>query len=307
MPTSTQQQPKTELVDLFLQLTNERREGNLLLPAKQAKNTLTEDEEQEEEVEQEKLSEPPESMYTKYYVTTEEMNAQTVWSIAPKEKVSTSSNDAVDNNKHVYYYLHGGTYVDGFTNQDWDFLAKLVDRLHCTITAPDYPLAPDYDVHDVFAMITPLYYELVESVGPSNLSLMGESAGGGMSLALAQWLRNEDIKQPSNIILFSPWLDATMTNPDISRKPGGINSSSSSLEIQELKKRGNLYAGKKIEPTNYLVSPIYGSFEDLAPITLFVCAVDPFVADCRKLKARVEAEGIILDYREFEDNLTGFC
>jgi len=289
---------ETELVNLFVQSTPMKSRVNLR-PLQQAKSTMTEDEEQEEEVEQEKGAEPPQSMYLKYHIKSEEMIEQMVWSIAPKEaEVSIGNKDDNNDNKHVYYYLHGGTYFDGFTNQDWDFLSKLVDRLHCTVTAPDYPLAPDHDVHDVFAMITPLYNELVENIGPSNLTLMGDSAGGGMSLALAQWLRNEEIEQPSSIILFSPWLDVTMKNPDISRVAGRVDSSSL-LEIKELKKRGEMYAGKKMEPMSHLVSPIYGSLEGLAPITLFVRSNDLFVADCRKLKSKAESRGITLDYQEF--------
>jgi epsilon-lactone hydrolase len=231
-------------------------------------------------------TEPSRKMHLKYHFTVQEMNEQSVWSIAPKDKVT---------DKHIYY-LHGGTYIDGFTDQHWHLIANLVERLRCTVTAPDYPLAPDHDVHDALEMVIPLYRELVETADASNLTLMGDSAGGGMSLALAQWLRNEDIKQPSNLFLLSPWLDVTMTNPDISRV---VKIDDSSSEIQELRQRGKMYAGKT-DPTNYIVSPIYGSLDHLAPITLLVGMNDVFVADCRKLKAKADAEGIALDYREFE-------
>jgi acetyl esterase/lipase len=60
-----------------------------------------------------------------------------------------------------------------------------------------------------------------------------------------------------------------------------------------------MYAGKT-DPTNYVVSPIYGSLDHLAPITLLVSLNDVFVSDCRRLKAKADSEGIALDYREFE-------
>lgn len=132
---------------------------------------------------------------------------------------------------------------------------------------------------------------------------MGDSARGGIAIALPQWLRNEEIEQPSNIILFSPWLDVTMTNPEISKlvsAPAMTNNNAFSLELQvlELRKRGELYAGKK-ESSNYMVRPIYGIFEGLAPITLFVRTTDLFANDCQKFKAKAEEEGVTLDYREF--------
>lgn len=269
---------QSELTELALQLIGRKNKVSFR-PTQLAAREMAEEEDEEG-------TEPSRRMHMKFHITTQEMNEQTVWSIAPKEKAT---------DKHIYY-LHGGTYVDGFTNQHWYLVANLVERLRCTVTAPDYPLAPDHDVHDALEMVIPLYRELVETADASNLTLMGDSAGGGMSLALAQWLRNEDIKQPSNLFLLSPWLDVTMTNPEISRV---VKIDDSSSEIQELRQRGKMYAGKT-DPRNYIVSPIYGSLDHLAPITLLVGMNDVFIADCRKLKAKAGAEGIALDYREFE-------
>lgn len=269
---------QSELTELALQLIGRKNKVSFR-PTQLAAGEMAEEDDDEG-------TEPSRRMHMKFHITTQEMNEQTVWSVAPKKKAT---------GKQIYY-LHGGTYVDGFTNQHWYFVANLVERLRCTVTAPDYPLALDHDVHDALEMVIPLYRELVETADASNLTLMGDSAGGGMSLALAQWLRNEDIKQPSNLFLLSPWLDVTMTNPDISRV---VKIDDSSSEIQELRQRGKMYAGKT-DPTNYIVSPIYGSLDHLAPITLLVGMNDVFVADCRKLKAKADAEGIALDYREFE-------
>ena len=158
---------QTELVDLFLQFNSAKRKKSNLRPLHLAgKGEMTQ--------EQKESAEPPQQMRRKYRITSEEMNEQTIWRIAPKEK-------AENDKKHVYY-LHGGTYVDGFTNQHWRFLAKLVDRFHWSVTAPDYPLAPEHDVHDAFAMLIPLYRELVEMVDASKLTLMGDSAGGSESI-----------------------------------------------------------------------------------------------------------------------------
>ncbi|HEX8039754.1 MAG TPA: alpha/beta hydrolase, partial [Chryseosolibacter sp.] len=116
--------------------------------------------------------------------------------------------------KHILY-LHGGAYVQNFVRQHWIFLQALLEDLHCDITAPDYPLAPAHTYRDAFNMIVPLYKKLIQTVSPSDLILMGDSAGGGFALALAQYLREKDLPQPSKIFLLSPWLDVTMTNPAI--------------------------------------------------------------------------------------------
>lgn len=64
-------------------------------------------------------------------------------------------------------------------------------------------------------MIIPLYRQVSSEVEERDLVVMGDSAGGGISLALAQLLREMGLKQPGNIILISPLLDMTFSHPMI--------------------------------------------------------------------------------------------
>ncbi|HVE59098.1 MAG TPA: alpha/beta hydrolase [Pyrinomonadaceae bacterium] len=236
--------------------------------------------------ENERLNDKPSSkVYEKHLVSTREYRGRTVWTVAPREKRSE---------KHILY-LHGGGYVNGFAWLHWSFISNLVSRLGCTVIAPDYPLTPENQVHNVFDMVFPIYQELLTKVGAENLIVMGDSAGGGIGLALAMRARDEKIEQPSEIVLLSPWLDVTMTNTDAEK----IDRFDPFLDIRGLKYLGKIYAGET-DPTDYLVSPIYGSLKNLAPITLFIGTHDLFVADCRKFKNKAEAEGIKIDYHEYE-------
>ena len=228
---------------------------------------------------------PPRRLFQKHHITTRWMNGRAIWTVAPRENAS---------DLHICYF-HGGAYVLGFSAFYWRFISRLVDRLHCTVIAPDYPLAPQYHVDDVFAMALPLYRELVASVGAANLTVMGDSAGGGLALALAQALRGEGIEQPAHLLLLSPWLDVTMTNPGIQE----VDALDVVLGVQGLRDAGEMYAGETAT-TDYHVSPIYVSVKDLAPITLFIGTHDILVADCRKLRTQAEAEGVEIDYHEYE-------
>jgi len=51
---------------------------------------------------------------------------------------------------------------------------------------------------------------------------------------------------------------------------------------------------------SYLVSPVYGSLKNLAPVTLFIGTRDILYPDCRKLRDKASAEGVRLDYREYD-------
>ena len=189
----------------------------------------------------------------------------------------------------------GGGYVNSFASQHWTLMSKLVQALNCTVTAPNYPHAPEYHVHDVFALLLPLYTELAARAGAANVILMGDSSGGGISLALAQRLREEGGEQPRQIILLSPWLDATLSNPDIPE----FDRIDPFLGVEGLKYAGEVYA-RNVDPKNYLVSPVYGSLKDLAPVTLFIGTCDILFPDCRKLRDKAAAEGVTIDYREYD-------
>ena len=230
-------------------------------------------------------SEPSKRLHRKYQIAKRTVNSHLVWTIAPKQNASE---------KHVIY-LHGGAYVNSFAPQHWDFMSKLVDMLGCTVTAPNYPHAPEHNVHDVFALMLPLYNELAASAGSANITIMGDSSGGGISLALAQRLREGGHAQPGHIVLLSPWLDATLSNPEIAE----FDKIDPFLGVEGLRYGGEVYA-RDVDPKSYLVSPVYGSLKDLAPVTLFIGTRDILYPDCRKLRDKAATEGVRLDYREYD-------
>ncbi len=230
-------------------------------------------------------SEPSKRLRRKHLITSRTIDGHLVWTIAPKQNLSE---------KRVIY-LHGGAYVNSFAPQHWDFMSKLVDRLSCTITAPNYPHAPEYNVHDVFALMLPLYDELAANAGSANITIMGDSSGGGISLALAQRLRADGRDQPGHVVLLSPWLDATLSSPEIAE----FDKVDPFLGVAGLKYGGAVYA-RDVDPKSYLVSPVYGSLKDLAPVTLFIGTRDILYPDCRKLRDQAAAEGARLDYREYD-------
>ena len=230
-------------------------------------------------------TEPSRRLHRKHRISKREVNDHLVWTVAPKENAGE---------KHVIY-LHGGAYVNSFASQHWALMSKLVETLNCTVVAPNYPHAPEHCVTDVFDLLVPMYNELAARVGSANVTLMGDSSGGGISLALAQRLREGGGEQPGNIILLSPWLDATLSNPEIAE----FDKIDPFLGVEGLKYGGEVYA-RDVEPKSYLVSPVYGSLKNLAPITLFIGTRDILYPDCRKLRNNAAAEGVKINYREYE-------
>ena len=229
--------------------------------------------------------EPPFSVSKTCHIHKFQINDRNVFTLKPKNKNDTG--------KYILY-LHGGAYVQRFNRFHWEFLAELVKRTHCTIVAPDYPLAPVYTYKESFGMVTELYKQLLEVKKPDDLIILGDSAGGGFALALAQKLRNENVDQPAKIILLSPWLDITLSNPDIK----DIDSNDPFLGKESLQQAGRLYAGDT-NRDHYLLSPINGSLEGLGRIYVFAGSNEILVADTRKLNSLAMSKGIHLHYYEY--------
>jgi acetyl esterase/lipase len=230
--------------------------------------------------------EPTRKVFASCIVDKYRVHDHKVFTLRPK-------NNGVINRKHILY-LHGGAYVQSFVRPHWDFLSFLVKNTNCSITAPDYPLAPAHTYEQSFAMVSVLYKEMMKTIDPAEFILMGDSAGGGFALAMAQLMKNENVSQPGKIILLSPWLDLALTNPEIK----DIDPSDNFLDVEGLQLAGKAYAGKT-NVNHYLLSPINGSLEGLGKISLFMGSREILAADARKLKDIADTKGIELDYYEY--------
>lgn len=232
--------------------------------------------------------EPPKAIRAACNIAKRSVNKRDVFILTPKTGISKT---------HILY-LHGGAYVQNFVKQHWRFLSMLVESTHCTIIAPDYPLAPIYTYVDAFNMVTPVYQQVILDAGAENTIVMGDSAGGGFALALCQKLRMDAITQPRRIVLLSPWLDIALNNPEIAQ----IDSQDPFLSATGLRKAGLAYAGNS-DLSNFMLSPINGPLEGLGELSIFIGTKDILVADTRRLCILAQAKGISIDYREYQDML----
>lgn len=191
--------------------------------------------------------------------------------------------------KQIVYYLHGGSYVEQPMLAHWLFLENLAHQGRCKILAPLYPLAPNHQVRESMAKVRGLYEYLVETYADCSITLMGDSAGGGLALSLAQL----GIKQPKAIALLSPWLDIGLSNPLIDH----VQKKDPMLDKQYLLTMGAAWAGS-VSPSDPLVSPLRGPLQGLAPLHLFVGTHEIFLPDARTFQRRCKEEGVRLSYHE---------
>ncbi len=191
-------------------------------------------------------------------------------------------------------YLPGGGYVEQPLMWHWRFLYNLSQKLNGTITVPIYPKAPNHQYDEVFEKVLPIYRDLLTKTSPENIVIMGDSAGGGLSLALSQLLLKEGLPQPGNIVLLSPWLDITLSHPEIE----SMKKNEPMLNLKLLIESGKTYAGDT-DRSNYLLSPINGPLKGLGKITLFIGTHEFFLPDARKFKKLAEKEKLDINYFEY--------
>ena len=230
----------------------------------------------------------PENIENKYDLTVETFENRNIFII--KSKGSKKTNMKI-------LYFHGGSYMAEATSNHWEFIENLVDDTGATVILPDYPLTPKYNYKDVFNMVVPLYKEIQQRADVSNeLIIMGDSAGGGLSLALLEKISQEDIKMPKKTILISPWLDVRMDNPKIEQ----VKEQDKKLNKEALKIAGLAYA-ESDGIDSYLVNPIDGDLSKINNLTIFTGTKDILNPDVYKLKEKAEKNNINIDINEYQD------
>lgn len=189
--------------------------------------------------------------------------------------------------KKQILYLHGGAYVEHPIIPHWLFLDRINNVVKGTIVVPIYPKAPVHTVLESFDRMVAIYLSLLEKSDPSQIILMGDSAGGGFALAVAQQLLLQGTVLPKEIILISPWLDITLKNAAID----AIESKDPMLSRQHLKVMGKAWVGE-IDPTDWRVSPINGPLKGLGQLSVFIGTHEIFLPDVYKLKMLCRRLGV---------------
>jgi acetyl esterase/lipase len=190
-------------------------------------------------------------------------------------------------------YLHGGAYIHEIIPWMWSLVAKTAAATSTRFTVPIYPLAPRGVAEHVVPAATDLAAEIIGEAGADHTALMGDSAGGGMTVAVARQLRDRGLAAPYRTVLISPWLDVSLTAPDIS----ALAAKDHFLAPAGLAAAGELYRGE-LSAEDPRVSPINGDLSGLGPITLFSGTHDILHSDAKRFVPLAREARVSIDYHE---------
>lgn len=191
---------------------------------------------------------------------------------------------ASEETKPIIFYLHGGAYINNFSKQHFAYLADFAKQTGCGFVAPNYPLLPLHTAEEAHRLVLALYLDIVKEYPNRPILLMGDSAGGGFSLALAQQLRDKQLRLPNRLVLLSPWVDVDGADDSLDKLDNW-------LDCNVLRNYGKHWAGA-LDTKNPIVSPLYGDMRGLPPTDIFVGTWEVFYTDNVAVHKRLEEAGV---------------
>src|SRR5690348_775906 len=139
-------------------------------------------------------------------------------------------------------YFFGGGYVEGSPAEDLAITARLAAFLGCTVYVPYYRLAPEHPspaaVDDGYAV----YERLLQRAEARALAVAGESAGGGLALAMLLRAANAGLAMPKAVALMSPWTDLSKTGDSLTTLAGADPGLEYELNLEPM---ARAYAGRQ--------------------------------------------------------------
>ena len=189
--------------------------------------------------------------------------------------------------RHRVLFLHGGGFINEIVPAHWRFVAHLTRAAGVRCIVPIYPVAPRGTAGEIVPTVGALLSEMLAGAEAGKVTLIGNSAGAGMALACAQWLRDGGHRQPDDLVLISPALDASVGRPEQAE----IAARDPMNDIPGMREVARLYAGG-LALAHPWVSPLNGRMHDLAPMHVFAGTHDLLYPDSVALAEKARAAGV---------------
>jgi len=222
---------------------------------------------------------PPARLASGIRVDVEHVDGWPVYTLVPRGRVVGGT-----------VYAHGGGWVNEIHPQHWRLAARIAAEASIAVTLPIYPLVPFGTALEARDGVLALVRRSLERHGPTCLA--GDSAGGQIALSTALALRDEGVVLPRTVLI-SPALDLSWSNPRIPEvqptdpwlgTPGG--------RVLAEHWRGEL---DLLDPA---VSPLFGEYAGLGPLTVFTGTRDVLNPDVHLLAAKAAAAGVPFELHE---------
>lgn len=198
------------------------------------------------------------------------------------------------NQQRAILYLHGGAYRAGSWRTHASLTSHLAQRSGYTVYAPNYRLAPEHPFPAALEDALMCYQHLLQQgYLAQHITVMGDSAGGGLTLSLLLALREQGIALPAGYVLLSPWADLTHPHREQTHNDDAM------LTWAGLDAHAASYAGTE-QRSHPGISPALGQLEGLPPGLIIVGTREILLADAEHLHTRLQAAQSPIELQVFE-------
>ncbi len=188
----------------------------------------------------------------------------------------------------VILYLHGGGYIFGSTGLYRSMTMPMASIAGADLFSLEYRLAPEHPCPAAIEDAVAAYEWLLnKGIAPDRIVVGGDSAGGGLALAMLQALRHDGRPAPAGAFVYSPWTDLAATGRTVAE------NSASDCMFQEasIRANGKQYAGT-LDLKDPRVSPLYGNFRGLPPLLVFASLDEMLFDDAARTVEKARTAGV---------------
>ncbi len=219
----------------------------------------------------------------------DELGDVKVWRVAAR--------DASPGN--VVLHFHGGGYLIGSAKGSLEYASRLAAAVGGVCYTVDYRLAPEHPYPAAIDDAVCAYRALLaRGIAASSILVSGESAGGGLALALVLALRTAGDPLPAGILAVAPFADLTVSGPSVRAFNGDDPAANRDLLTFMA---ASYFQGH--EPTDPLVSPLFGDLAGLPPLFVTATQGEVLLSDATRLAGRAEKAGVDVTLRLVEDSV----
>lgn len=228
-----------------------------------------------------RLQEPPWKVPSCFTMTHIDMPEFSMKFLASKENPNTDK---------VILQLHGGGYIGAVRNAYYVFAGLYNEVSHgLSVLTPDYRVAPEHPFPAALEDALASYRWLLDQgYFGDDIILAGDSAGGGLAMALCMYLKEHHMPMPCGIVAMSPWTDLTASgesyDTNFEKDPLFGNTRDSMIY-------NNYYVGDA-DPMDPYVSPLFGDFRQFPPMLIQAGSIEMLLSDSVEVAAKARQQGI---------------
>jgi salicylate hydroxylase len=199
----------------------------------------------------------------------------------------------------VVLHLHGGGYVVGSPRSSAGLASRLALAVGGTCVVPGYRRAPEHPFPAAIEDAVAAYQRLLnEGVDHARILISGESAGGGLAIALAMRVRDLGLPLPAGVVAMSPMADLAITGATVDAA-AGTDPICTRVFLTQM--ATSYLQGH--DPRDPLASPVYGDLRGLPPLLVQAAENEALYADATRIVEAARRDGVGVELDSYPDSV----